>query len=362
MAVFFIVIGGCYAVINTWILWWLWRALEGAGGGNAARTVICLALAALATCFPLLYRNSGDSPLEIALLRAGTLWMGMFLYVFVLVLLMDGSGLITRLLGKVPEATPRYAACLFVFGLPLCLSLAGWINAAMLAIREYDLTVNVSGPIPTPWDSRPLTIAAISDMHLGRTITAARINKAADLAAARWPDVVFFLGDVLDDHIMLDVAAMREAVSRLSPPLGVWGIPGNHEYISDDIRKSLDILEQSGISMLRDAWTVLGDSLLIVGRDDFDNTRFGGSSRKGLSAILEDVPGQQRALPLIVLDHQPHHLEEVADAGAALQLSGHTHNGQLWPFNLVVKRIFENAHGHSMRGNTHFIVSAGTGT
>lgn len=354
---FFLTIGVSYGLINLWIVWWLWRALRGAGW---IQPVLCLAVALLAACFPLFYRKSAGAVLDIALVRIGSAWLGVFIYIFFMVLAADLAALAGRFWSQHTDAGPRWRACAIVFGLPLCAGLAGWVNAALPVTREYDLTVKTRAGGPAAGST--LTIAALSDLHLGRTIAAARLAGAIDLLAPRQPDILLFLGDVLDDHILLDIPAMRKAVDSARPRLGAWGITGNHEYIAGDINVSLAALGQSGIRVLRDQWIVLEDRLILVGRDDYSKSGFTGAPRKSLDEILADLPAEYVGLPLLVLDHQPRHLEEAEKAGAALQLSGHTHNGQLWPFNLVVERVYENAAGYSRRNATQYIVSVGAGT
>lgn len=298
----------------------------------------------------------------MALLRIGAIWIGVFIYVFLMVLVADGVAIIRRLFRASSQKhgqRPRYWACMAVVVLTVMLGAAGWINAAYPVVREFDVTVPTQQP---ELQGKTLTIAALSDLHLGRTLPAGRLSRAMGLIAPYQPDAVFFLWDVLDDHILLDLDAMRDAIAQVQPPLGVWGILGNHEYISGQASESQAILEQVGIRILRDDWAVLENQLLLVGRDDYSKLRFTHTERAPLAEVLETVPSAHRQLPLIVLDHQPQHLDEAERAGTALQLSGHTHNGQIWPANLIVARVFENPYGYSTRSETHYLVSAGAGT
>jgi Predicted phosphohydrolases len=346
-----------YVLVNCGIIWWFWRALRGAG---FVRILVCSLLLLLAVAFPALFRNSDDSVLQIALLRTGAFWLGTYFYVFLTILVI---GILRRLFTQNRQKdSPRYLACFIALALPLCISIGGWFNASVPVVHEYDITVEAPAPAGLPDGKDSLTVAAISDMHLGRTITNVRLNRAIDLIAPYNPDLVLFLGDVIDDHILIDTDGMKAAITRLKPQLGTWGILGNHEYISGDIGVSLDLLEKGGIRVLRDGWAAPENMLLLAGRDDYEKQRFDGESRKSLPEILKAVPEEQRALPLLVLDHQPRHLEEAENAGAVLQLSGHTHYGQLWPFNLIVDAFYENARGLSARNDTRYIVSVGAGT
>ncbi len=93
---------------------------------------------------------------------------------------------------------------------------------------------------------------------------------------------------------------------------------------------------------------------MIVGRDDISSGRF-GRQRKKLSELIQE---HEKNKPIIVLDHQPKNLSEAQKNGVDIQFSGHTHNGQLWPLNLIVKRLFEVPVGYKKKGTTHIFVAA----
>ena len=356
---FFLVTGIGLAIINGWISWWLWRALSGTGW---LRFLLCGLVLVLGAAFPLLYKGHGDTLAHMWLLRAGAFWMGVAFYVFVLVLCADIWGLGARLLGAVPPEAPRWGAVLLVLGLPLLLGVGSWFNAAFPALQQYDITVRVQAPVPDSLTRKPLKFGVITDMHLGRLITAGRLARAVELLAPQQPDAIFYVGDIIDDHIKLDADATAAALALAQPPLGHWAVPGNHEYIAGSIDKSMEFLRRVGMQVLRDQWAVVDDSFVLAGRDDLSKPGFTGTQRASLADILADLPEQYRRLPLVVLDHQPAALDEAREAGAALELSGHTHYGQLWPFNFVVERRYVNPLGLLTMGSFHSIVSAGTGT
>ncbi len=356
---FFLVTGIGLAIINSWISWWLWRALSGTGW---LRCVLCSLVLVLGAAFPLLYKGHGDTLAHMWLLRAGAFWMGVAFYVFVLVVLADIWGLGARLLGSVRPVAPRWGAVLLVLGLPLLLGVGSWFNAAYPALQQYDITVRVQASAPDSPARKTLKFGVITDMHLGRLLTAGRLARAVELLAPQQPDAIFYVGDIIDDHIKLDAEATAAALALAQPPLGHWAVPGNHEYISGSIDKSMDFLRRVGMQVLRDQWAVVDNSFVLAGRDDLSKPGFTGVQRASLADILADLPEQHRHLPLVVLDHQPAALDEAREAGAVLELSGHTHYGQLWPFNFVVERRYLNPLGLLIMDSFHSIVSAGTGT
>ena len=356
---FFLVTGIGLVIINSWISWWLWRALSGTGW---LRCVLCSLVLVLGAAFPLLYKGHGDTLAHMWLLRAGAFWMGVAFYVFVLVVLADIWGFGARLLGSVPPVAPRWGAVLLVLGLPLLLGVGSWFNAAYPALQQYDITVRVQASAPDSPARKTLKFGVITDMHLGRLLTAGRLARAVELLAPQQPDAIFYVGDIIDDHIKLDAEATAAALALAQPPLGHWAVPGNHEYISGSIDKSMDFLRRVGMQVLRDQWAVVDNSFVLAGRDDLSKPGFTGVQRASLADILADLPEQHRHLPLVVLDHQPAALDEAQKAGAVLEFSGHTHYGQLWPFNFVVERRYLNPLGLLIMDSFHSIVSAGTGT
>ncbi|MCL2829833.1 MAG: metallophosphoesterase [Betaproteobacteria bacterium] len=361
MPIFFLILG-IYFLANFWLIARLFFALQGAG---IFRILSCL-FVSFASCAYLLARMlEGNAWPERLIALIGSLWISLALYSIILLFAVDVFRLLNRSFHWLPQLNSgmpavRYAVCAAIAAGALTISVIGWINTATPVVREVELSL--STPPGSALEGRTLKIAALSDIHLGRMVSAGYFSGLIDLIEPQHPDLLLFLGDVLDDHHGLDEKAMRAGLQRMNPPLGIWGILGNHEYISGEAEKSIGILERSGIRILRDQWAAPGGELLLVGRDDRSKERFTGRTRAALPEILATVPEGTRRLPMILLDHQPLHLEEAEAAGAALQLSGHTHGGQLFPINFIVSAIYENAHGHSQRGMTHYWVTSGAGT
>jgi predicted MPP superfamily phosphohydrolase len=152
---------------------------------------------------------------------------------------------------------------------------------------------------------------------------------------------------------------MTEVLKKFSAPLGIHAIPGNHEYIGGHLGEFSEYLRDAGIDIHVDRADLIAGSFYLIGRDDRSGMRFSGSPRK---ALFELTSGLDPALPLILMDHQPYLLEEAEKEGIDLQVSGHTHKGQIWPGSLITKRIYELDYGYLLKGKSHFIVSSGFGT
>ncbi|HNY02698.1 MAG TPA: hypothetical protein PKG48_08935, partial [Bacteroidales bacterium] len=147
-------------------------------------------------------------------------------------------------------------------------------------------------------------------------------------------------------------------LTRIRAKYGVYAITGNHEYIGG-AEAAVQYLWDHGLTMLRDTAVYIEPGLYLVGREDRDRPRFSGKERKELAEIMSGI---DRTKPVILLDHQPFHLEQAEEQGADLQLSGHTHHGQLWPFNYITLAMYEVSSGYKKKGNTHVYVSPGFGT
>ncbi len=197
---------------------------------------------------------------------------------------------------------------------------------------------------------RPVRFVVASDLHLGYHNRSAEVRRWVDLINKEKPDAVLIVGDLVDHS----TRAIREQnimaeLRRLQAP--VYMVLGNHEYIAR-LGEVCDILQKSNITLLRDSVVSIG-GVSIIGRDDRINRR-----RRPLRHLLEQaVEGQ----PVVVLDHQPSSIPESVEANVALQLSGHTHHGQLWPASLFTDLLYDNAYGSRKIGSTLTYTSSGLG-
>jgi hypothetical protein len=172
------------------------------------------------------------------------------------------------------------------------------------------------------------------------------------------PDIVLLLGDIVDGEI--GPVLRGDLLRYFTCPKcndGLYAITGNHEFIGGGSR-TIPYIESKGIRVLKDEVVTLEGGIQLIGRIDRDSYRFYRKERLSLDKLMEQVDTMK---PVILLDHQPFHLSETAEKGVDLQLSGHTHNGQMWPLNYITARIYELSYGYLKKGNTHFIVSSGYG-
>ncbi len=228
-----------------------------------------------------------------------------------------------------------------------CLFCYGYSNFSNPKTEYYTININKKAG-----EMKELRIVAASDWHIGHIIRKARLKTYVDKINALKPDIILLPGDVIN-HDLRPVAEqnMNEELSQLKAPFGVYAIAGNHEYMGSLVN-NLNYLTQSGIRVLKDEVLKI-NNFYLVGRDDYSNKR-----RKPLDSLMTGI---DHTLPILLLDHQPHHLQDAQQNGVDLQLSGHTHNGQVWPFNYIVNKVFEMGHGYHIKGNTHYYVSSGLG-
>ena len=214
------------------------------------------------------------------------------------------------------------------------------------------VTLNLS--TDKPKQNKELKIVAISDLHLGISIDKERMRSWVKLINDQHPDIVLLAGDVSDRWMEPVIRQnMEEELRAIKAPLGVYAVNGNHEHYAEIPDATAAYLRKAGIVVLRDQVKMVNSRFYIVGREDKSN-----KNRKKLSEIVKDL---DKNLPMILLDHQPFHLYEAQQSGIDFQVSGHTHNGQFFPGNLLVKNMYEMGHGYLKKGSTHYYVSSGLG-
>ena len=357
--IFFSIALSVYALINYYIFIREWEA---GGFQSTWRTVYVAAFLLLSLSFiagRMLERVS-LSWLSSTLVLLGSFWLAAMVYFLLFAFAID----IIRLLNFIvpffppfltvdPERTKELTSFAVIVAV-LVIVLGGYINALTPIIKTLELSIPKNGGT-----LRSLNIAVASDIHLGTIVCKSKLEKIVERINSLSPDLVLLPGDVVDEDIGPVIRNnLGETLRKIRSKYGVLAITGNHEYIGG-VEPACGYLVEHGITMLRDAWVKVGGCLYVVGREDISIRGFTGKTRKPLPELMAEV---DKSCPIILMDHQPFRLEEAEANGVDLQLSGHTHHGQLWPFNFITKKVYELSWGYKKKGNTHYYVSCGVGT
>lgn len=301
--------------------------------------------------------------IEYVLTVIGSYWLGALVYFVLILLFIKAAALVAGILDKKLGFLPSWfkqGQAASIIGLIVILLVSGiliygTLNARNPKITHYDISIaKQANGMPG------LHAVAVSDIHLGTLLQKDRLKKMVDMIISLDPDIVFIAGDIIDEDIGPFIKQnMADELKRLKPEYGVFFTPGNHEYYGGHLEDITKSISEAGINVMRDRGIKVADSFYVVGREDSSVNRNGSKTRKKLSEI---TIGIDKSLPVIVLDHQPSNLGEPTAQGIDLQLSGHTHKGQMFPFNLITGKIFEKDWGYLKKDNFQLIVSSGFGT
>ncbi|QYF93354.1 metallophosphoesterase [Massilia sp. PAMC28688] len=302
----------------------------GVGPVGLAAGVILLAVLALLVPAGLLgsrlRRHRGSDQLA----WMGLVAMGFFSSLLVLTVLRDAGLLIATLLGA-RGAAIDFATAAAVPLLALAVTLVGYVNARRVA-RVVEVEVPIAG---LPLALQGYMIAQISDIHVGPTIKRGYLNAIVTRVNGLKPDAVAITGDLVDGSVQR-LRLHTEPLARLDAPDGTFFVTGNHEYYSG-AHAWIAELRRLGVTVLLNEHVVCerdGEALMIAGVTDFTAHMFDPSHRSDPRAAAAGV--RRPVSARILLAHQPRTAPAAADAGFDLQLSGHTHGGQFFPWNLFV--------------------------
>jgi hypothetical protein len=195
-----------------------------------------------------------------------------------------------------------------------------------------------------------LKIAFAADFHLQERTGIRFVERFAEKIREIEPDLMIFGGDIVEgDSDDGNIQEYESILRGMQAGYGVFAVLGNHEYYAGQDKGSF--FDKAGIKVLCDTIVNIANSFSLAGRYD---SHFSG--RKTVYDLLYSAPD---SLPLILVDHRPTEITQVSSTKTDIQLSGHTHNGQLFPINLITRSVYELSWGHMKKGNTHFFVTSG---
>ncbi len=301
------------------------------------------------------------APVVALLTKVGAYWLAVMFYLILIYGLWDiGCFFFSWLNQGVPviTATAYYFSSFGKISLTLVglLLVYGSKNAKKPIVNSYRITIS-----KRIHNLQTMNIAVVSDLHLGDIIDKDRLKKMVEMVNELNPDLVLMPGDIIDeDTTAFNKQNMGECLSGIKAKWGVYAVPGNHEYLGGNIKETVLCLEKAGIKVLRDEWLKVEDLFYIIGRDDPSGRHFQGNKmRKNLREIMRDI---DETVPMILLNHRPIELTEALQAGVDLQVSGHTHKGQIFPNQFITSLLFEQDWGYYKKDSFQLIVSSGFGT
>jgi predicted MPP superfamily phosphohydrolase len=313
--VVFYIIGSLFSLPRTWIYYTL------------------LFIAALSFPISSLLEREFSNFLTRALYTISATWIGISFYIIFLTILYVIISLFIEM--------PTKIAGIVIVLLALIISGYAVLNATFLKIKEINIAINGL--------KRDIKAAQLSDVHIGPIRNLNFIRKMVDKTNALKPDIIFITGDLFDGTSMLHEGILN-ALNRLEAPS--LFVTGNHDTYQG-LNDVFDSLKATKVKTLRNQVFNFGD-LQILGVDYSLEDRY-------LENTLQMMEYDENR-PTVLMYHLPRELEAAAQAGVDLQLSGHTHDGQMFPFTYLVKIMFPYIGGLYNHMETHLYVSSGTGT
>ncbi|MCR1950123.1 MULTISPECIES: metallophosphoesterase [unclassified Clostridium] len=236
----------------------------------------------------------------------------------------------------------------------IIITIIGSFNAKNSYVKSFDIDINKESL------KEPINVVMVSDIHLGNIIKNKRLSKMVKEINTLNPDIVIIAGDIIDSDIkpFLDYN-MGSEFSKIKSTYGTYASLGNHDIMTKAENQIVSVLEENSVKVLRDESILINDSFYIIGRDDITINRFSENDRTSLLDLTHNL---DKSKTMIVIDHNPKYINESLDANIDLQLSGHTHKGQITPGNVVTDKIFEIDYGYLKKDNLNVVVSSGYGT
>ena len=307
--------------------------------------------------------------------RIANYWFALLIYAFFVVVI---GHLLSLLLRRVLKVMPKdffkrrkttATGAIISLVLIATVSVYGMYNARDIRLTDYSVTVNkyVS-------NMEKLKVVLIADLHMGYSIGLDHIQKTVDLVNSQNPDIVCITGDIYDNDYdaIEEPEEMAKILGGMKSTYGTYACWGNHD-VNEKIlsgftfdfggKKQHDsrmdnFFKKANINLLEDEVTLIDNKFYVAGRVDRDKP---ATENNKIKTPEELLGGLDKTKPIITLYHEPDQLSELAKAGTDLLLCGHTHDGQIFPGNLITKLSWENSCGYLKKGDMHNIVTSGVG-
>lgn len=367
-----------YLLLNLYILRWayLWMGtchsiLRTLGFRLIFAVIYVLLSTSLLTGFLIKNPKSLHRMLKIT----GNYFLGIFLYTLVIILLADFGRI---LLKYVFHASWIHSRTAFTVAGAICallillLSACGIFHAKYIKTTSYDVIINKTIPERTS-----MKVVLLADTHFGYNAGVLHARELVRKINKQKPDLVCIAGDIFDNEYdaIRNPEKLEKTLRGIKSTYGVYACWGNHDLNEEilagftfkhkdgdlsDIKdpRMKKFLKNSNIHILEDESILINDQFYVIGRKDASLTEKIHETRKAPAQLTEKL---NRDKPIIMIDHQPKELQELADAGVDLDLCGHTHDGQTFPGNFTIKLMWENPCGLLSKDNMTNITTSGAG-
>ena len=367
-----------YLLLNLYILRWayLWMGtchsiLRTLGFRLIFAVIYVLLSTSLLTGFLIKNPKSLHRMLKII----GNYFLGIFLYTLVIILLADFGRI---LLKYVFHASWIHSRTAFTVAGAICallillLSACGIFHAKYIKTTSYDVIINKTIPERTS-----MKVVLLADTHFGYNAGVLHARELVRKINKQKPDLVCIAGDIFDNEYdaIRNPEKLEKTLRGIKSTYGVYACWGSHDLNEEilagftfkhkdgdlsDIKdpRMKKFLKDSNIHILKDESVLINDQFYVIGRKDASLTEKIHETRKAPAQLTEKL---DRDKPIIMIDHQPKELQELADAGVDLDLCGHTHDGQTFPGNFTIKLMWENPCGLLSKDNMTNITTSGAG-
>jgi predicted MPP superfamily phosphohydrolase len=274
----------------------------------------------------------------------------LMLYLVLTVVLADiaiGVLRLAKVLSKETVGSTRFRKrrLALVLTFPAIVVAYGIVNHNVLRVKEYRVEVPRRSS-----QSDGQTVVFMADLHFRQMTPNGILDQLVAKVNAQKPDIILIGGDILEgDRRDEDTGRYERAFRRMTSRYGIYGVPGNHERFRG--AGTGDFFARAGIRLLQDEVETIDRAFVLAGRKDGRSR-----GRKSVDELLSAAPGE---LPVILLAHRPVELEQASRSGVDIQLSGHTHHGQLFPVNFVTAHEYELSWGTLRKGPTQVFVTSG---
>ena len=340
-------------LLNPYIFWRGYQAIPAQKSWRIPFTVCFIIELSLFFLGFFFHKHLPDSTM-IAILKICNTWYIASLYITLSLLFLETI----RFSNKLFHWYPKWLTChwrevkLTLFFLILFGVTGLMIHAHKIVL--YPTVKHIHITLPKGGDGRDsMKVVMMTDLHIGEIIDKKLVQRYVRMANEQQPDMVVLIGDIMDyESRFAEKAHIEEDLQQLKASLGTYIVYGNHEYRANRIAKQR-WLKKIGATLLVDSVVMPDSTFYLIGRDDYINKR-----RKPLQSLMAGIDTTK---PSIVLEHQPYSFAEMRMNRVDLGLHGHTHNGQFWPYPLLMKFIYECPYGYYQKGPTQYYVSSGIG-